>query len=112
MSEKLHEVIKLLSGAFRKNFEDYKGMYLFGAYLDGKEHEDEDIEFVALFTQSDKTKRESIWPIIGKIETELNVSIDLYPYTEEEFKNDKYLYDEVIAEGIFYNPLGIAKKFN
>ena len=110
MSNKVHEVIKLLSGAFRRRFNDYKGLYLFGAYLDGQEHEDEDIEIVALFDNTDKAKRENIWPVIGKIETELNVSLDVYPYTEEEFKNDDVLYDEVISEGIFYNPLGIAKK--
>ncbi|MEE3350268.1 MAG: nucleotidyltransferase domain-containing protein [Candidatus Gastranaerophilaceae bacterium] len=110
MSNKVHEVIKLLSGAFRRRFNDYKGLYLFGAYLDGQEHEDEDIEIVALFDNTDKAKRENIWPVIGKIETELDVSLDVYPYTEEEFKNDDVLYDEVISEGIFYNPLGIAKK--
>jgi len=109
MSEKVHEVIKRISNAFRKRFNDYKGLYLFGAYLDGQEHEDEDIEIVALFDNEDKTKREAIWPIVGKIETELEVSIDLYPYTDEEFKNDEYLYDEVINEGIFYNALGIKK---
>ncbi len=110
MHTKVHEVIKLLSGAFRKNFEDYKGLYLFGAYLDGKDHEDEDIEIVALFDSQDKAKRESIWPIIGRIETELDVCIDLYPYTQEEFKNDEEIYNEVLKEGIFYNPLGVAKK--
>ena len=110
MSNKVHEVIKLLSGAFRRRFNDYKGLYLFGAYLDGQEHEDEDIEIVALFDNTDKAKRENIWPVIGKIETELDVSLDVYPYTEEEFKNDDVLYDEVISEGIFYNPLGNEKK--
>ncbi len=110
MSTKVHEVIKLLSAAFRKKYDDYKGLYLFGAYLDGQEHEDEDIEIVALFDAQDKEKRSGIWPIVGKIETDLEVSIDLYPYTEEEFKNDKDLYDEVINEGIFYNPLGITKR--
>ncbi len=110
MSTKVHEVIKLLSGAFRKNFEDYKGLYLFGVCRDGQLHEDEDIEIVALFENSDKSKREEIWPIIGHIETTLEVSIDLYPYTEDEFKNDEDIYDEVIAEGIFYDPLGISKK--
>ena len=112
MSEKLHEVIKILSGAFRKKFADYKGMYLFGAYLDGNDHEEDDIELVALFDAQDKAKREEIWPIVGKVETELEVSIDLYPYTDEEFKNDEELYEEVQAEGVFYNPLGISKKFN
>ena len=37
-----------------------------------------------------------------KIETEMNVCIDLYPYTPEGFKNDEDLYNEVIEEGIFY----------
>lgn len=110
MSTKVQEVIKLLSAAFRKKFDDYKGMYLFGAYLDGREHEDEDIELVALFDVQDKSKREDIWPLVGKLETELGVCIDLYPYTEEEFKNDEELYDEVINEGIFYNSLGVTKR--
>lgn len=110
MSRKVHDVIKLLSGAFRKKFEDYKGLYLFGASLDGQCHDDEDIEIVALFDFEDKSKREEIWPIVGRIETELDVSIDLYPYTDEEFKKDEDLYEEVINEGIFYNSLGIAKR--
>lgn len=110
MSTKLHETIKLLSGAFRKKFDDYKGMYLFGAYLDGQDHEEEDIEIVAIFETQDKAKREEIWPIVGKIETELDVSIDLYPYTKDEFKEDEDLYEEVIQDGIFYTPLGIEKK--
>lgn len=109
MSEKLNEVIKRLSNGFRKKFDDYKGLYLFGAYLDGKDHEDEDIEIVALFDIEDKSKREQIWPLIGKIETELEVCIDLYPYTPEDFKKDGDLYDEVMEEGIFYNPLGIKQ---
>ncbi len=110
MTTKVHEVIKLLSGSFRRRFNDYEGMYLFGAFLDGKEHDEEDIELIALFKSTDKNKRESIWPIIGKIETELGVSLDVYPYTEDEFKNDEVLYDEVMAEGVFFNPLGIEKK--
>ena len=110
MTSKVQVVIRLLSGAFRKNFSDYQGLYLFGAYLDELEHEDDDIEIVALFENTDKAKRESIWPIIGQIETELGVSIDLYPYTKEEFKKDEYLYDEVINEGRFYDPLGISKR--
>lgn len=110
MSEKVHEVIKRLSNTFRKRFNDYKGLYLFGASVDGEIHEGEDIEIIALFENEDKAKREVIWPIVGKIETELEVSLDLYPYTDELFKNDEVLYEEVINEGIFYNPLGIEKK--
>lgn len=109
MSKKLEEVIKKLSNSFRKNFEDYKGLYLFGTYLDGEEHEDEDIEIVAIFEIEDKSKREQIWPIVGKIETELDVCIDLYPYTKKSFEADEDIYEEVMTEGIFYNPLGIKQ---
>ena len=69
MASQVNDVIKRLSIAFKRNFEDYKGLYLFGVFLDGKEHEDEDIEIVALFDSEDKSKREQIWPIVGKIET-------------------------------------------
>lgn len=109
MSEKLNEVIRTLSASFRKKFDDYKGLYLFGTHLDGKTHDDEDIELVAVFDVEDKSKREQIWPIIGKIETDLDVCIDLYPYTPEDFKKDEALYEEVMEEGIFFNPLGIRQ---
>ena len=96
------EVIKVLSSKLKKQFDDFKGIYLFGQFLDGKNHEGEDIEMVALFDAEDKSKREEIWPIVGKIETEMNVCIDLYPYTPEELKNDEELYEIVQEEGVFY----------
>ena len=66
-------------------------------------HENEDIEMVAIFDNQDKAKREAIWPIVGNTETEMNVCIDLYPYTMEEFKKDEELYEIVMEEGIFYD---------
>ncbi len=110
MSKKLEEVIKRLSSSFRKNFDDYKGLYLFGVYIDGEDHEDEDIEFAAIFEIEDKSKREQIWPLVGKIETELEVCIDLYPYTPESFRADEGIYEEAMSQGIFYNPLGIRQE--
>ena len=109
MSNQINEVIKALSTSFRKKFDDYKGLYLFGIFLDGEEHEDEDIELVAIFEVEDKAKREEIWPIIGKIETELEVCIDLYPYTMDSFKKDEDIYEEVMEEGIFFNALGVRQ---
>ena len=105
----VQDVIKTLTTAFRKKFDDFKGIYLFGQFLDGKEHDGEDIELVAIFETQDKAKREEIWPIIGKIETDMNVCIDLYPYTMDEFKQDEDIYDEVMEEGIFYDTLGVIK---
>ena len=100
------ELILKLCKVFNRIFNDFKGMYLFGTFLDGKMHEGEDIELVAIFDIEDKSKREQIWPIIGKIETELDVCIDLYPYTPEAFKQDEEIYEEVMAEGVFYNSKG------
>ena len=69
-------------------------------------HDGEDIELVAIFGTEDKSKREQIWPIIGKIETELDVCIDLYPYTPDSFKQDEEIYEEVMAKGVFYDSKG------
>ena len=106
MANSVDEVIFNISKSFNQIFDDFKGMYLFGVFVDGKDHEDEDIELAAIFDIEDKSKREQIWPIIGKIETEMNVCIDLYPYTEETFKKDEEIYEEVMEEGIFYNKFG------
>jgi len=102
----IDDVIFKLAKGFNQIFDDFQGVYLFGASVDGKIHEDEDIELAAIFNVEDKSKREQIWPIIGKIETEMDVCIDLYPYTKETFKQDKEIYDIVMEEGIFYNQFG------
>lgn len=106
MKSPVYEVINLLTTAFRKKYPDFQGLYLFGQYLDGKNHDGEDIELVAIFDSENKSKREEIWQIIGKIETEKDVFIDLYPYTIEEFKKDEDLYREVMEEGLFFNAQG------
>ena len=43
MTRTVDEVIMILSKTFRKRFEDFKGMYLFGTFLDGKPHEGEEV---------------------------------------------------------------------
>lgn len=110
MANSVNDVILILTKEFNKQFPDFKGMYLFGKFLDGKMHEEEDIELAAIFEIEDKPKREQIWPIIGKVETKLNVCIDLYPYTEETFKQDEDIYNEIMDEGIFFNKMGIPQK--
>lgn len=106
MNNTVDKVVANLAKYFNQIFDDLEGIYLFGAYLDGEMHEDEDIELAAIFKIEDKSKREQIWPIIGKVETEMGVGIDLYPYTQETFEQDKEIYNEVMAEGIFYNKNG------
>lgn len=106
MNNNVEHVIKLLCEAFNKNFDDFQGIYLYGVFTDGKVHKNKDIELVAIFDVENKHKREIIWPIVGKIETELDVFIDLHPITMEDFKKDEDFYNEVISDGIFYNTEG------
>lgn len=103
MQKKVEEVINLLSKAFAKHFEDFHGLYLHGAFTDGRNHRDEDIELVAIFDVEDKYKREIIWPIVGKIETDLDVFIDLNPTTVDDLKKDEELYEEIQRKGIFFD---------
>jgi len=103
----LDKIIFKLAQCFNQIFDDFRGIYAFGDCIKGKT--DDDIELVALFDIEDKAKREQIWPIVGKVETEFDVCIDLYPHTPESFKKDEYIYDEVMEEGIFYDNKGIRK---
>jgi predicted nucleotidyltransferase len=102
MQKIVEEVIDLLNKAFSERFNDFHGIYLYGIFLDGKNHKTEDIELVAIFDTEDKYKREVIWPIVGKIETDLDVFIDLHPITMDELKKDEEFYDEVVNRGTFF----------
>ena len=54
MKNTVDEVIFKLSKGFNQVFDDFKGMYLFGASTDGEIHPDEDIELAAIFEIEDK----------------------------------------------------------
>ena len=104
MPNSVDDIIVELIKDMKKAFFDFRGIYLFGLFLDGKMHQDEDMELVAIFdNEQDKSKREQIWRIIGKIEEDFDVYIDLHPLTIKEFKKDEEFYEEVTQEGIFFN---------
>lgn len=109
MDNKVDEVVFKIAKAFNRIFSDIKGFYVFGIHTDGKLHKNEDIEIVALFDVEDKSKREQIWPIIGKIETEMDICIDLYPYTQKQFEEDEEVYQASVDDGIFYNHMGVKE---
>lgn len=102
MQKEVEEAISLLIKAFNKKFDDFHGIYLHGLFADEKPHPGEDIELVAIFEIENKFKREDIWPIVGKIETDLNVFIDLHPITMEDLEKDEDFFDEVVNHGIYY----------
>lgn len=102
MQKKLEDTINLIISEFGKAFDDFQGLYLFGIFTDGELHKGEDIELVAVFDVENKFKREAIWPIIGKIETDLDVYIDLHPMTMEDLEKDEDFFEEVVHQGIFF----------
>lgn len=103
MQKFVKDAIDMLSKELSEKFDDFHGLYLYGAFIDGTSEGDDDIELVAVFDYEDKAKREVIWPIVGKVETELDVYIDLHPYTMEKLKEDEAFYDEVVNRGIFFD---------
>lgn len=105
MQKFVEEVINSLNKAFSDKFDDFHGLYLYGVFTDGKPHPDEDIEIAAIFDIENKFKREEIWPVVGKIETDLDVYIDLHPITMEELEKDEEFYDEVVKKGIFFEKI-------
>ncbi|MDD3437425.1 MAG: hypothetical protein PHC64_09775, partial [Candidatus Gastranaerophilales bacterium] len=84
MQKYVEDTINLLNKLLSERFDDFHGIYLYGIFTDGKSHPDEDIELAAVFDLENKQKRELIWPIVGKVETNLDVFIDLHPITMEE----------------------------
>lgn len=109
MQKQTKEIINLLIKALKEGFDDFHGLYLYGSFANETNQKDDDMEVVAIFDFEDKHKRELIWPIVGKIETDKDVYIDLHPVTIDSFKNDEEFYNEVINEGIFFDIDGIKK---
>ena len=106
MRNNIDEVIKTLAKSCKKNFSDFEGIYLLGCFLDGKEHPDGDIELVALFDSEDKSKRESIWALVGAVEEEFDVYIDLTPTTSKDLAEDEELAEEIKTYGRFFDSQG------
>lgn len=102
MLKYVEETINSLNTVLSEKFDDFHGIYLYGVFMDGKPHTDEDIELVAIFDVENKEKRAVLWPIVGKIETDLEVCIDLTPITKEALKADDELYNAVVNFGKFF----------
>lgn len=102
MQKFVEEAISKLIKELSEKFDDFHGIYLYGEFVGGRIVQDDDIELVAIFDFEDRHKRELIWPIVGKVETDLDVYIDLHPITMEDLKKDEDFYDEVVNHGVFF----------
>lgn len=96
------QAIEILNKKLKESFSDFKGAYLYGSQARGTFNLDSDIDIVAVFDYVDRNKRMDIWGIVGRIEAELDVFIDLHPMTKEELERNPIYYDQVVNNGIFY----------
>lgn len=104
MKSKVRKVINILNTKLKENFPDFKGAYLYGSYAKNTSHKYSDIDIVALFEITpNREKLGQIWRIVGRIEAEYDVFIDLHPMIREELEQNPFYYEEVVNKGNFYN---------
>ncbi|HBG48799.1 MAG TPA: hypothetical protein DDW90_04725 [Cyanobacteria bacterium UBA9971] len=103
MDKKTLQVVEYLNEKLKETFNDFKGAYLYGSRAKGVATAESDIDIVAVFDEIDRNKRMDIWGIIGKIEAELDVFIDLHPMTKEELERNPVFYDQVVNNGVYYD---------
>ena len=102
MNNKTQQIIEILNKNLKQTFNDFKGAYLYGSQAKGTANTESDIDIVAVFAEVDRNKRMDIWGIVGKIEAELDVFMDIHPMTQEELERNPIYYDRVVNNGIFY----------
>jgi len=96
------QIVAKLKSQFKKEFDDFKGIYFYGSRVKGTYRKDSDIDIVVLFEKVDRDKRMKIWSIVGELEYQYDVFIDLHPMTKEELEQNPFYYDQVVNNGIFY----------
>jgi len=100
---KVLEVIERLNNTIKVAYNDFSGVYLYGSYATNKNTENSDIDIVAIFEKSlDREQRLNLWNLIGKIELDFDVILDLHPMAESELKKNPIYYNQVVNNGIFY----------
>ena len=96
-------IVEYLKNQIRSLFSDFNGIYLYGSYANKTNKEDSDIDIVALFdTKLTREDRMKLWSLIGTIEAEYDIILDLHPMNREELKQNPIYYNQVVNKGIFY----------
>ncbi|MEI8129459.1 MAG: nucleotidyltransferase domain-containing protein [bacterium] len=104
MKTKIKNIINILNKALKENFADFKGAYLYGSFAKNTSHPESDIDIVALFgSEPNREKMSIIWGIVGPIEAQYDVFLDLHPMTKAELSRNPIYYNEVVNKGIFYD---------
>ena len=96
-------IIELLNKNIKSLFSDFCGVYLYGSYANKTNSENSDIDMVALFNKKlTREQRLQLWTIVGNIEAEYDIILDLHLMNNEELRNNPIYYNQVVNKGIFY----------
>ena len=99
----IDELISKLNKKIKDLFTDFKGVYLYGSYAAHCAKQHSDIDIVAVFdNELTREKRMDLWGIIGKLEAEMDVVLDLHPTTLAELEQNPIYYNQVDNKGIYY----------
>ncbi len=99
----IDKIILRLNKSIKSLFSDFNGIYLYGSYATDNANKESDIDVVALFkTDLTREKRMDLWSLVGALEAEMNVTLDLHPMTIIELKRNPIYYEQVVDKGIYY----------
>jgi predicted nucleotidyltransferase len=97
------EIINSLKQKIASEFNDFKGLYLYGSFAKGNFTEESDIDIIVLFSEKLTYEDErKLAGIIGLVEYENDVFVDYHPYTMNDLKKNPIFLDEVVEKGIYY----------
>lgn len=100
---KILQVIEKVNDTIKTTYKNFNGIYLYGSCANRKNNENSDIDIVAIFDKSlNREQRLNLWSLLGKIEADYGVVLDLHPMSEAELKQNPIYYNQVVNKGIFY----------
>ncbi|MBR1425623.1 nucleotidyltransferase domain-containing protein [bacterium] len=99
----INKIINNLNQVIKKTYSGFNGIYLYGSYASKKNQSGSDIDVVALFeTPLSREQRLNLWSLIGKIEVDFGIVLDLHPMSTAELKQNPIYYNQVVNKGMFY----------
>ncbi len=106
----MNDIVSLINNKLSDSFPDYRGLYFYGSRKEKTHSDDSDYDLVLIFDSSDYKKKLDIAGIIGRVEYEYNVYIDVKIMTSEGDESPESIRKNVnpvfisqaIDNGIFY----------
>ncbi len=98
-----NEIVSKLNILILNESKKYNGLYFFGSRLKNVNNKDSDYDIVALFKQKlNEEEKDRIYRIIGNMEYQYNIFIDIKLLNENDFSKNYFFYNEVINSGVYY----------